>query len=64
MCFWLGFRGERAGKFESIEPFHVAMPLNEAWRTARSEETAIQSALVRMVADGQEGWAKVVADQP
>ena len=43
---------------EQIDIHHVAMPLKELWRTACSEETAIESILVRLVADGAEAWAE------
>jgi O-succinylbenzoate synthase len=45
-------------RIEEIELFHVAMPLKEAWRTAFGEEKAIDSVLVRLVADGVEGWGE------
>lgn len=44
--------------FEQIDIHHVAMPLKTLWRTACSEETAIESVLVRLVADGVEAWAE------
>lgn len=43
---------------EEIELFHVAMPLKEPWRTAFSEETAIDTVLVRLRADGADGWGE------
>lgn len=45
-------------KIQAIELRHIAMPLKEIWRTACSEETAIQAVVVRMIADGHEGWAE------
>lgn len=45
-------------RIELIEIFHVAMPMKNVWRTAFSEETAIDSLLVRIVADGREGWGE------
>lgn len=45
-------------RIEEIELFRIAMPLKEAWRTAFGEETAIESVLVRLVADGVEGWGE------
>lgn len=45
-------------RIDSIEIFHVVMPMKEPWRTAFSEETAIDSLLVRMVAGGHEGWGE------
>ncbi len=41
-----------------IELFHVAMPLKEPWRTAFSEETAIDTVLVRMNGEGVDGWGE------
>lgn len=41
-----------------IELFHVAMPLKEPWRTAFSEEVAIDSILVRMNGGGEDGWGE------
>lgn len=43
---------------EEVELFRVAMPMKEVWRTAFSEEEAIDSIFVRMVADGVEGWGE------
>ncbi|MCI5074062.1 o-succinylbenzoate synthase [Oricola sp.] len=43
---------------EKIDLFHVAMPLKEPWRTAASDETAIESLIVRMEADGVAGWGE------
>lgn len=45
-------------RIDSIEVFHVVMPMKEVWRTAFSEETSIDSLLVRMVVDGHEGWGE------
>lgn len=44
--------------FEQIDIHHVAMPLKTKWRTACSEETAIESVLVRAIGDGVETWAE------
>jgi O-succinylbenzoate synthase len=43
---------------EKIEIFHVAMPMKETWRTAFGEMDVIDSVLVRMVAEGYEGWGE------
>ncbi len=43
---------------EEIELFRIAMPMKEAWRTAFSEEYAIDGVLVRLVGDGVEGWGE------
>lgn len=43
---------------EEVELFHVAMPMKEPWRTAFSEEVAVDTVLVRMVSDGYEGWGE------
>jgi O-succinylbenzoate synthase len=45
-------------RIDAIDLYHVAMPLLEPWRTACSEETAIESVIVRVSADGLEGWAE------
>ncbi len=45
-------------RIEEIELFHVAMPMREPWRTAFSEEVAIDSILVRMAGEGAEGWGE------
>ena len=37
---------------ESIEIFHVAMPLIQPWRTAYGEDATIESVLVRMTGGG------------
>ncbi|MBN9672155.1 o-succinylbenzoate synthase [Roseibium aggregatum] len=43
---------------DRIDLFHVAMPLREPWRTAASDETAIESVLVRMTSGGLAGWGE------
>lgn len=43
---------------DEIELFHVAMPLKAPWRTAFGEETAIDSILVRLRGEGEEGWGE------
>jgi len=45
-------------RIESIELFHVRMPLKEPWRTAYGSDSAIETVLVRMQADGLEGWGE------
>ena len=45
-------------RIHAIDLYHVAMPLLEPWRTACSEETAIEGVIVRVSADGVEGWAE------
>lgn len=34
----------------------VAMPLKHPWWTAYGQDTAIHSVLVRLHADGEDGW--------
>lgn len=43
---------------EKIEIFHVAMSMKETWRTAFGDMDAVDSVLVRMVADGHTGWGE------
>ena len=43
---------------DSIEVFHVAMPLIYPWRTAYGEDTAIESVLVRMQSGDHVGWGE------
>lgn len=45
-------------RVDGIELYHVAMPMTEVWRTGCGDEDAIQSVIVRMMVDGQEGWAE------
>jgi O-succinylbenzoate synthase len=45
-------------KIEKIDLFHVKMPMKEVWRTAFSEETEIDSVLIRIEADGHVGWGE------
>lgn len=45
-------------RIEEIELFRVAMPLKEPWRTAFSEETAIDAVLVRLRMEGVDGWGE------
>jgi len=43
---------------DSIEAYHVAMPLKAPFRTAAGEETVIHSLLVKMMGQGQYGWGE------
>lgn len=43
---------------EEIELFRVAMPMKEPWRTAFSEEVAIDAVFVRMRGEGMDGWGE------
>lgn len=43
---------------DSIELFHVSMPLIYPWRTAYGEDAAIESVLVRMESGGVVGWGE------
>jgi len=46
-------------RIEAIDLHHVAMPLLEPWRTACSDETAIESVIVRLIGEGGvEGWGE------
>lgn len=45
-------------KIREIELFRVAMPMKEPWRTAFSEEVAIDAVLVRIGAEGVDGWGE------
>ncbi|MFO7696545.1 MAG: o-succinylbenzoate synthase [Anaerolineae bacterium] len=45
-------------KIESVEIYRVAMPLIYPFRTAFSDEEAIESILVRMNSDGVAGWGE------
>jgi O-succinylbenzoate synthase len=45
-------------RIDAIELFHVTMPLIYPFRTAFSDETAIESVLVRMVSGEQYGWGE------
>lgn len=45
-------------RIDEIELFRVAMPMKEPWRTAFSEETAIDGIFVRMRGEGQDGWGE------
>lgn len=43
---------------DEIELFQVSMPLKTPWRTAFGEETAIDSILVRLRGEGEDGWGE------
>lgn len=43
---------------DSIELFHVAMPLIEPWRTAYGEDAVCESVLVKMTSGGLVAWAE------
>jgi O-succinylbenzoate synthase len=45
-------------QIDSIEVFHVAMPLISPWRTAYGEDAAIESVLVRMQSGEHVGWGE------
>ncbi len=45
-------------KIESIDAYHVRMPLLEPWRTAYGSDAAIESILLRMRSGGVEGWGE------
>lgn len=45
-------------RIEEIELFRVAMPMKEPWRTAFSEEVAIDGILVRLRMEGVDGWGE------
>ena len=45
-------------KIESIDIYHVCMPLIKPWRTAYGSDDSIESILVRMCAQGAHGWGE------
>lgn len=45
-------------RIDEIELFHVSMPLKTPWRTAFGEESAIDTVLVRLRAEGEDGWGE------
>ena len=45
-------------KIDAISVFHVSMPLKAPWKTAFSEETAIDTVLVRMTSGELAGWGE------
>ena len=46
-------------RFDSIELYHVAMPLLYPWRTAYGEDAAIESVLVQTRSEGLAVWSEV-----
>ena len=45
-------------RIDSIEVYHVAMPLIYPWRTAYGEDASIETVLVRMVSGQHYGWGE------
>lgn len=45
-------------RIEAVELYRVSMPMKAVWRTAFGEETHIDSVLVRLQAEGAEGWGE------
>jgi o-succinylbenzoate synthase len=45
-------------KITDVSVFHVAMPLKAPWKTAFSEETTIDTVLVRLRSGDAEGWGE------
>jgi O-succinylbenzoate synthase len=45
-------------RIDSIDLYHVAMPLVSPWRTAYGEDATIESVLVRMHSGGQAAWGE------
>lgn len=45
-------------QIETIEAYYIARPLIRPWRTAYGEDAEIHSVLVRMIAEGYEGWGE------
>ncbi|HUT94433.1 MAG TPA: o-succinylbenzoate synthase [Thermoguttaceae bacterium] len=45
-------------RFDSIELYHVAMPLLYPWRTAYGEDAAVESVLVRTESEGLVVWSE------
>jgi O-succinylbenzoate synthase len=45
-------------RIDSIEVFHVAMPLVSPWRTAYGEDAAIESVLVKLRSGDVTGWGE------
>ncbi len=43
---------------DELSVFHVSMPLNAPWKTSFSEETAIDTVLVRLRSGSTEGWGE------
>jgi len=49
---------------DSIELFHVAMPLVSPWRTAYGEDATIESVLVRMHSGNDAAWSESSRNLP
>jgi len=45
-------------RIDALTVFHVAMPLIDPWKTSFGEMTSVESVLVRLVSDGEEGWGE------
>jgi O-succinylbenzoate synthase len=45
-------------KVDSVDIYHVAMPLKEPWRTAYGEDSTVESVLVRMQSHDGYGWGE------
>jgi hypothetical protein len=45
-------------KIDSIDVYHVAHPMREAWTTAYGSDEAVQGLLVRMTSGEHSGWGK------
>jgi O-succinylbenzoate synthase len=43
---------------ETLDVYHVAMPMKERWRTAFGEMDTVDSVFVRMTLDGAVGWGE------
>src|SRR5262249_51504002 len=52
-------RREATMRIDSINIYHVAMPLLYPWRTAYGEDAAIEAVLVRMESGGRAAWSEV-----
>ena len=50
-------------KIQSIEVYHVAMPLTHPFRTAASEWDSVESVLVRIVSGENHGWGECTPKQ-
>ena len=45
-------------RIETIDIYHVALPLITPWRTAYGDDTAVESVLVRVTSGGAVGWGE------
>lgn len=45
-------------RIDTVDLYHVAMPLITPWRTAYGEDAVIESVLVRITSDGIVGWGE------